>query len=114
MEKERVRMLVLRDRIKDLAAEQRLLKRARKTTMPKAEWEKIRIELDRPKGREGERAWTPQDAAYEADANTTRITACLNLYHEMRGSEYRHNAEGYYYEKRLKEEREALNNLRTC
>ena len=114
LQRDYTRMMVLRERIKDLAAEQKLLKRARKTTMPKEEWEKIRVELGRPKGREGERSWTPQDAAYEADANTTRITACLNLYHEMRGSEYRHNAEGYYYEKRLKEEREALLNIRKC
>ena len=102
MEKEMVRMFVLRDRIKDLAAEQKLLKRARKTTLPKGQWEGIRKELGR------DRDWTPQSAALESDVNKLRITACLNLYHELRGSEYRHNAGGYYYEKRLKEEREAL------
>jgi hypothetical protein len=102
LENEMVRMFALRDRIKALAAEQKLLKQARKTKMPKDRWEAIRKELGR------DRDWAPQYAAYEADANTLRITACLNLYHEIRGSEYRHNAEGYYYEKRLKEEREAL------
>jgi hypothetical protein len=103
LEKDVVRTFVLRDRIKNLAAEQKLLKQARKTKMPKDRWEAIRKELGR------DRDWTPQYAAFEAEANTLRITACLNLYHELRGSEYRHKAEGYYYEKRLKEEREALN-----
>lgn len=102
LEKELTRIFVLRDRIKDLADKQKLLKRARKTKMPKGQWEGIRKQLGR------DREWTPAMAAYEADENTLRITACLNLYHELRGSEYRHNAEGYYYDKRLKEEREAL------
>ena len=102
LEKEIVRLLVLRDRIKDLAAEQKLLKRARKTKMPKDQWEKIRVELGRA------RDWTPQYAAFEADTNSLRITVCLNLYHELRGSEYRHGGEGYYYDKRLNEERERL------
>ena len=102
MERNVVRMYVLRDRIKDLAAEQKLLKRARKTTMPKDQWEAIRKELGRSYD------WTPQLASFEAGNNTLRITVCLNLYHELRGSDYRHNAEGYYYDKLLTEERKSL------
>lgn len=96
------KIMKLKSRIKELAAEQKLLKMARKTTIPKDQWEKIRLELGRA------RDWTPEFASYEVGSNTTRITACLNLYHELRGSNHRHKAEGYYYEKRLTEERQAL------
>lgn len=111
LERDRVRMYMIREKIKDLAVEQTLLKRARKTKMPKEQWEAIRVELGRPKGREGERSWTPQDAAFEAAANKLRITAYLNLYHEIRGSEYRHAGEGYWYEKTVEAIRDELKKI---
>jgi hypothetical protein len=95
----------LKEHIKKLASEQKLLKMARKTKLPKDKWEDIRISLGKSKD------WTPIYAACEAYVNTIRITACLNLYHELRGSEFRHNAniDEYYYSKCLKEERDLLN-----
>lgn len=95
----------LKERIKELAEKQKLFKMARKTKMPKDQWESIRIKLGKSKD------WTPLDAASDAYVNTYRITACINLYHELRGSEYRHNVQEcdrYYYNKRQQEERDLL------
>lgn len=94
----------LKEHIKKLASEQKLLKMARKTKLPKDKWEDIRISLGKSK------EWTPTWAACEAYANSIRITAYLNLYHELRGSEFRHNnSDKYYYDKCMKEERDLLN-----
>ena len=90
----------LKEKIKTLSAEQKLLKMARKTTMPKEQWEAIRINLGRA------RDWTPSDAAWQASSNSMRITACLNYYHELRGSSFRHNVDPhikYYYDKYIAE-----------
>lgn len=96
----------LKERIKALSEMQKLLKIARKTKMPKDQWEAIRVKLGKYKD------WTPLEAASDAYVNTYRITACINLYHELRGSEYRHNVQAcdkYYYDKRMKEEIDLLN-----
>ena len=95
-----VKIRALKEKIKDLADEQHLLKKARKTTMPKDQWEAIRVELGRA------RDWTPVDAAWQASSNSMRITACLNYYHELRGSDFRHNVDPhikYYYDKYMTE-----------
>lgn len=94
----------LKEKIKELSAEQKLLKMARKTTMPKEQWEALRVQLlafnRKPNGWIPIRgkSWTHYHAALEASANSDRITACLNYYHELRGHEYRHNTgAGYNY-----------------
>ena len=89
--------LKVRDEIKELSALQVVGKRARKTTIPKKESEA----LLRKFGVE-----TPGEAAGRVGARKTRITALLNLHHELRGSEHRHGiskGDEYYYEKALKE-----------
>lgn len=51
-------------------------------------------------------AW---NAANKVQSNKARITAALNLYHELRGSSYRHNVREeleWYYLRAMKELRE--------
>lgn len=75
----------LRSRWTGLAAAQRKAKRARKR-LPEAELAALRRELtgsDDPD-------WSPQRDVVE---RRVEITACLNLYHELRGSAYRHGIE---------------------
>lgn len=87
----------LKAKIKELCAEQVLLKKARKTTMPQDQWEALRVQLlafnRKPNGwiPIRDKGWTPWHAALEASINSDRITACLNYYHELRDSKYRHN-----------------------
>ena len=87
----------VRDEIKELSSLQVIGKRARKTTIPKEESKA----LLRKFGVE-----TPAEAAVEVRCRKRRITALLNLHHELRGSEHRHGIEKgdeYSYEKTLKE-----------
>ena len=72
----------LKDRLISLAAAQVKAKRARKR-LPEAELAALRRELsgsDDP-------SWSAQrDVVYRQ----SEVTACLNLYHEVRGSAHRH------------------------
>lgn len=112
LERERVRMYVIREKIKELGELQTKLKRARKTTLPKAEWEALRSDiLDSLSYKFNREMWDHSFAASLASTHKTEITACLNLYHEIRGSEYRHAAEGYWYEKTINAIRDELKNL---
>jgi len=92
----------LKDRIKDLSGRQRPLKRARKTTLPADE---RRIALEKA----GMSPSTvPTEAAWEVSRRRAKITACLNLCHELRGSEHRHGPGDKWlygkYDKELREE----------
>lgn len=78
----------MKELIKQLADEQRELKSQRKTgTLPELElsyfggviWDKVPQKI--------KDAWR---AASQVQQNKVRITAALNLYHELRGSDYRH------------------------
>jgi len=75
----------LKSRLAALASAQRKTKRARKR-LPEAELAVLRRELtgsDNPQ-------WCPQRDVVE---RRVEITACLNLYHEIRGSAHRHGIE---------------------
>ncbi len=80
--------------LKSYAVVQRKAKRARKTTIPKEEREKLLKEIG---------------ASYPGVmSRKIRITAALNFYHELRGSEFRHGVREvtkYEYE-------DCLNSLR--
>lgn len=78
---------MIKEIIKQLAAEQRQLKDSRKTG-------------SNPSGEARDRS---NAANYKVHRNATRITAALNLYHEMRGSDHRHNVptaseNGFYWQ----------------
>jgi hypothetical protein len=93
----------LKEKIKGLASGQRTLKTLRKTTIS----EELRKELLSKAGMT--ETWKVMDEVpYKAwstvETRRTEITACLNLYHELRGSEYRHGIEKgseYFYEKTI-------------
>jgi len=74
----------LRDRIKDLASKQRPLKRARKTTLPLQE---RRAALEKAGMSPASEFW---QTSWEVVERRAHITACLNLMHELKGSEFRH------------------------
>lgn len=96
--------------IKELAEEQRTLKPQRKTgTLPKFKrdyWGTPVLDL-LPED-QAEKIKTAWNAATQVWHNKIRITAALNLYHEMRGSDYRHEVanELWPYSKYMKELRE--------
>lgn len=93
---------ILRERLKELAELQTKTKRARKTTLPKVEWEALKVDILKSTARFPDRGWWDHSvAASDAKLRKIEITACLNLYHELRGSEYRHAGEGYWYEKAM-------------
>lgn len=95
MEKTWVMIAVLKDKIKELAELQKLTKRARKTTLPKEEWLALKQILAPKKA-----SWDHNWAASEARQREMEITACINHYHELRGSAHRHNNSwGYWYDK---------------
>lgn len=79
---------MLKNLIKQLANEQIELKKKRKTgtlpELPTDNWGYLDCSRVPKKIRE---AW---NAAGAVQDNKARITAALNLYHEMRGSSYRH------------------------
>lgn len=90
----------LKEKIKMLADLQSKTKRARRTTLPKEEWLTLKNELAPKKA-----SWDHNWAASDARLREVEITMCLNYYHELRGSAFRHNADpkGYWYDKYLKE-----------
>lgn len=92
----------LKAKIKDLAAMQVKTKRARKTTLPKGEWLLLKAELAPKKA-----YWDHDVAASDARLRKVEITACLNYYHELRGSTLRHGDEKlpneYWYGKYMTE-----------
>jgi len=83
----------LRSTIKDLSGKQRPLKRARKTSLSAAERSSLLV-----------LAAFSGDPVWEIPKRTARITAALNLLHELRGSEYRHGHGDEYLYKRADEE----------
>lgn len=92
----------LKERIKALAELQSKSKRARKTTLDKAEWILLKNELAPKKT-----YWDHNAAASDSRLRKAEITACLNHYHELRESPFRHgNAEllkDYWYGKYMTE-----------
>jgi len=93
--------------IKELAIQQRELKSQRKTGTLKtiqrdSVWSDCYDEETRG------RITTSQKATQAVQDNKVRITAALNLYHELRGSSYRHNVRDEYwgYDRALKKLRE--------
>lgn len=95
-------MKELKQLIKNLAIEQRELKSQRKTgTLPEFKRDYFGYPIDVPG--KIKKAW---GATSSVQMNKPRITAALNLYHELRGSSYRHNIrddQGWAYDKALKE-----------
>lgn len=94
---------ILKERIKTLSSKQRSLKLLRKTTLPVERKAALLEETGLTGSLKSEdaqalsyRAWsTVEDRRLE-------ITACINIYHELRGSQYRHGVDKtalYYYEK---------------
>lgn len=79
--------------IRDLSGKQRSLKRARKTSLPAAERSSLLV-----------LAGCDGDPVFEVFRRTARITAALNLYHELKGSEHRHGHGDEYLYKRADEE----------
>lgn len=101
---------MLKQLIKDLAIEQRALKHSRKTGTYKITFYEDWCWPDH-----GQTPQIVKDswmAASKVQDNKIRITAALNLYHEMRGSDYRHNVPAYkeYVYKREYEKLKALVN----
>lgn len=100
-----MKIRALKERIKALTILQEKTKRARKTTMPKQEWDALRVDILKSSGRPtGYEWWDHASAASDARLRKAEITACLNLYHELRGSGYRHDFKEhtYWYEKAMK------------
>jgi hypothetical protein len=83
----------LKTLIRDLSGKQRPLKRARKTSLSAAERSSLLV-----------LACFEGDPVFEVFRRTARITAALNLYHELRGSEHRHGHGDEYLYKRADEE----------
>ena len=94
----------LKCRIKDLSARQSPLKRLRKTTVLPHERSILAAKAVLPESREVSAA----DAAFLVRDQQALITASLNLYHELRGSEHRHgHGDEYLYcraDKKLRSE----------
>lgn len=95
---------ILKEKIKSLSSKQRSLKLLRKTSLSPERRAALIAEV-------GMTDWmkeTPETVSYRAwstvETRRTEITACINLYHELRGSEHRHGVDEtsrYYYEKAL-------------
>lgn len=108
----------LKEKIKDLAEIQIQTKRARKTSLPKADWLALKNILAPKKA-----YWDHNSAAADARLRKDEITACLNYYHELRGSTYRHGktndglptdscARNYWYDKYMKELKAELSKIK--
>jgi hypothetical protein len=92
----RTMILFFKRRLAELAALQIKAKRARKR-LPEAELAALRLEL----GGSGDPAWNAQR---DVVMRRIALTACLNLYHEVRGSGYRHGIRkglGWMHDSRL-------------
>jgi len=102
----------LKERLKTMAAQQKPLKRARKTSIPKEERGALLLDAGI------EHCWAvicdrtgASNAAAFVRERRARITACLNLYNELRGREYRHGIKKgfeYLYDKEMKKLTEEL------
>lgn len=93
----------LKERIKTLAARQRPLKLLRKTSISE---EHRSLLLAMTGMTEAWKGLDPQALSYSAwsfvNGRKTEITAAINLYHELRGSEHRHGGDGdWCYERAL-------------
>lgn len=92
-------MKELKELIKLLSAQQKELKKARKTGPYIVERTKYGYPIL------PENVMVANNAAGQVQCNRSRVTAALNLYHELRGSSYRHNfsPKDYEYHKAYKE-----------
>ena len=102
----------LKERIKSLSAKQRPLKLLRKTLLPQDRRVALLAETGMTEAWKG---LDPEDLSHRAwgwvAVRRLEITAALNLYHELRGSEHRHGVEEvdrYHYDKALGEIRKEL------
>ena len=87
---------MLKELIKELSEAQVELKKQRKTgpyTLERNSWGGVDY------SKVPEKVVASWRAAGEVQRNKVRITAALNLYHELRGSDYRHNIpeNDFYY-----------------
>jgi hypothetical protein len=102
----------LKERIKALSELQSKSKRARKTTLDKAEWLLLKNELAPKKA-----YWDHNAAASDARLRKAEITACLNYYHELRGSTFRHGdaelLKDYWYSKYMTELKADLTKIKS-
>jgi hypothetical protein len=95
----------VKQEIKKLAEEQPILKRARKSLLPREEFAVIKKQFAPDKD-----WWDHNSAAGMVRDRKIKITAYLNLYHELRGSDYRHGVRDdnkWWYDRcynKLKEE----------
>jgi hypothetical protein len=92
-------------RIKNLSRAQAILKQLRKSKLPDAERAKLSIEID------SKDPISHLRAAGWAYCQRIEIAACLNFYHELRGSEFRHGIRKgteYLYRKEMQELRKEL------
>ena len=92
-------MKELKELIKLLSSQQKELKKARKTGPYTIERSKFGWPIL------PENVVAANNAAGQVRCNKGVITAALNLYHELRGSDYRHNfsPQDYWYDKTYKE-----------
>lgn len=91
------KLKLCKELIKTLALEQKSLKKSRKTGPYKVDWDFMK----KPVPEVVHKSWI---ANSKVQCNRTTITAALNLYHELRGTEYRHNVANhcsYFYKKEL-------------
>lgn len=99
-------MKELKQLIKDLAQEQRDLKPQRKTgpyEIPRTEHGYVDY------GQIPEKVTASNNAAGKMRHNKPKITAALNLYHELRGSDYRHGCpDDWSYQCQYERELEVL------
>lgn len=101
---------MLKELIKKLSAEQIELKKARKTGTYDSKsihnsWDYASIP---------EKIRNSWKAAEQVRDNAIKITAALNLYHEIRGSDYRHGVKNkWYYDKELADLRTKLASTNT-
>lgn len=102
MENTTLMIRALKDKIKALGELQSKTKRARKTSLPKPEWLALKDELAPKKA-----YWDHNVAASDARLRKAEITVCLNYYHELRGSAFRHGnadlSKDYWYGKYMTE-----------
>lgn len=82
----------MKDLLKKLAEEQRALKAARKTGPYTVTWKGGYAWDDKAIPENILKSW---HAASKVRDNALYITVALNLYHEKRGSDYRHNIPGH-------------------
>jgi hypothetical protein len=102
---------VLKEKIKELSKKQTKLKKQRKTgpyDIVRTSWGDVDFSKMPRKVKD---SW---DTAEKVQRNKGIITAALNLYHEIRGSDYRHNIPehaSYDYHKAYKELKEELDTV---